>query len=183
MNQIFKITNGFIVPDGTKVFPFLNSKDCMSNLPFDLLDEFSISAGEILQKSKSKIHIHPLVKQVTFVLEGEIIIRMKHQLSSIPYDCKLKKYEAVLTEEGTFYQLNNESDKVCKVLYIVSPAYLFEIVDDQVVYDDAIVLDEGWDQLAQLNWNPEKLINSNMTLENRNLAYQRVKIIKSKYLK
>lgn len=73
MKQVFRIKEGFIVPDGTKIYPFLNAKDSMSSLPFDLLDGFSIAAGEIFPGTQSKIHIHPLITQVTFVLKGKLI--------------------------------------------------------------------------------------------------------------
>ena len=76
MNQLFRIGNTFQIPDGTMVSPFLNAKDVLSDLPFDLLDGFSIAAGEIPSSVKSKIHIHPVVTQVTFVCEGKITITM-----------------------------------------------------------------------------------------------------------
>ena len=47
MKKLFEIRDFFRVPDGTLVAPFLNSKDDNSDLPFDLLNGFSISAGEI----------------------------------------------------------------------------------------------------------------------------------------
>ncbi len=77
MNRIFRIDRGFQVPDGTIVSPFLNSKDSESDLPWDLIEGFSIAAGEIAPNSKSKIHIMSLVQQVTFVLGGKLEVCMK----------------------------------------------------------------------------------------------------------
>ena len=61
MNRVFNIKEGIRVPDGTIVYPFLNSKDSSSDLPFDLLEGFSISAGDISPNTHSKIHVMPLV--------------------------------------------------------------------------------------------------------------------------
>lgn len=62
MKKIFNIEEGFVVPDGTKVYPFLNEKDSMSNLLFDILYGFSIAAGDISTDTRSKIHVHLLVE-------------------------------------------------------------------------------------------------------------------------
>lgn len=179
MNKIFKIVNGFVVQDGTQVFPFLNSKDCMSDLPFDLVEGFSIAAGEIFPLSRSKIHLMPLVTQVTFVLDGNLSIYMKDKISSEQYKLELEKHEAIVTQPGTFFQLVNETKELCRVLYIVSPDYLYDKVDNKVVYDDAIVLNEDWEQLSQLNWNPLDLLNSNITPESRQVAYEKIKLKKN----
>ena len=47
MNRLFKCLDAdfFRVPDGTLVNPFLNPKDNMSGLPWDILDGLSIAAG------------------------------------------------------------------------------------------------------------------------------------------
>lgn len=55
--RIFAIKEWLQVPDQTRVAPFLNAKDCTSSLPYDLLDGFSLAAGEI--DSASLIHIMP----------------------------------------------------------------------------------------------------------------------------
>lgn len=54
----------FIVPDKTRVNPFLNPKDVESGLPWDLLDGLSVAAGFIAPKLKSEIHVHPYTTQV-----------------------------------------------------------------------------------------------------------------------
>ena len=90
-----------------------------------------------------------------------------------------KKHEAIITQPGTFFQLVNEIEELCRVLYIVSPDYLYEKVDNNVVYDDAIVLNEDWKQLSQLNWDPPELLNSNVTTESRQAAYEKIKLKKN----
>jgi len=64
MHRVFSITTPFRVPDGTWVSPFLNAKDSQSDLPFDLLDGFSIAAGVIDPNSCSKIHMMPFVTRL-----------------------------------------------------------------------------------------------------------------------
>lgn len=161
MNQLFTINNFTRVPDGTLVAPFLNSKDSNSGLPVDLLDDISIAAGVIEPGVSSKIHVMPLVTQITFVLQGKINICMKDALNDTPYSQTLGPQQAIITEPGTFFQLINDSAKPCQVLYIVSPAYVFLLAaNGELIYDDAIVLDEDWAALAALHWRPATLRNS-----------------------
>ena len=156
MNRVFTIDRGFQVPDGTIVSPFLNYKDSESDLTWDLVEGFSISAGEIAPNSKSKIHVMPLVQQVTFVLSGKLEVCMKDINTSAPYTLEVSENQAVLTPPGTFLQFINNTDSPCHVLYIVSPPYLFDMEGDQVLYDDSICFDEDWKTLADWNWQPAK---------------------------
>lgn len=172
MNKIFKASDLFNVPDGTKVASLFNSS--ASALQAGRKEGISIAIGEISPGMKSKIHVHPLVAQVTFVLEGEISIYMKDSSSSVRYKLELKKNDAVLTQEGTFFQLVNESENMCRVIYIVTPEFLFETANDKVIYNDAIVLEEDWEELAQLNWKSPALLNSYTTAEARQKALERI---------
>jgi mannose-6-phosphate isomerase-like protein (cupin superfamily) len=175
MNRVFSIKNPIRVPDGTIVYPFLNPKDSTSELPWDLIDDFSISAGEIEARVKSKIHVMPLVTQVTFVLSGSLEVRMKDPGGDACYALQLGPEQAVITRPGTFFQLINHTNEPCRVLYIVSPAYLFELdASGNVVYDDSIVLDEDWDELARLDWQPAKLKDTEVMAEERRQAAERL---------
>lgn len=53
MNHIFTIKTGYRVPEGRVVHPLLNPQDPDSGLPFDLIEGFSIAAGEIAPHSQS----------------------------------------------------------------------------------------------------------------------------------
>jgi len=79
--------------------------------------------------------------------------------------------EAVITEPGAFFQLINNTDQACEVLYIVTPAYLFEMNDHEIAYDDSLVLDESWDDLKMADWRTKKGLP---TLAERRAAYQRL---------
>lgn len=132
-----------------------------------MVGELSLALGEIPPNTVSKIHIHPVVSQLTWVVSGELTIKMKDPSDNAPYILDLKAEESVFTEAGTFFQLINNSSESCRVLYVVSPAFLFEINKDGVVsYNDAIVLDEGWDTLPEIK-NPAK------AKETRNNAWKR----------
>ena len=175
MNRIFSIHGGFKVPDGTVVYPFLNAKDSTSGLPPDLLDGFSIAAGDIGPYTASKIHVMPHVTQVTFVICGDLQIIMKDPRVDEAYQCDLGTQQAVLTQPGTFFQLVNSTAVLARVLYIVSPAYVFEMDSNKnVQYDDAIVLQESWDELSRLNWNPPNLRDSLHSREARHVASDRI---------
>lgn len=164
----------FTVPDGTRVAPLFNSSDIPGRLPLSSKEGISIAMGEILPGVKSKIHVHPLVKQVTCVLEGKICIYMKDCTSSERYRLELTKDEAVLTEEGTFFQLVNESEIVCRVLYIVNPEFLFETADGSIIYNDAVVLERDWQELQDMNWQVPEVLNSKVTPEARNAVCERI---------
>jgi mannose-6-phosphate isomerase-like protein (cupin superfamily) len=153
VNRVFSTAAPFRVPDGTWVSPFLNAKDSQSDLPFHLLDGFSLAAGTIDPNSCSRIHVMPFVTQVTFVRSGKLAVRMKGPDDTEHHILRLAAGQAVLTEPGEFFQLITEGSERCEVLYIVSPAYVFEMSSDRgVVYDDSLVLDENWDCLAAAGW-------------------------------
>ena len=105
----------------------------------------------------SKIHIMPFVTQVTFVRKGNFDIWMKSMRDEAPYSLMLNENQAVLTRPETFIQLRNNGETAAEVLYIVSPAYLFMKDGNEILYDDSVVLDESWQELAELNWKPAKL--------------------------
>lgn len=170
-----------MVPDGTIVSPFLNSKDSESDLPWDLVEGFSLSAGEIAPNSKSKIHVMPLVRQVTFVLSGKLKVCMKNVDTHAPYTLEVSENQAVLTPPGTFLQYINCTDSPCHTLYIVSPPYLFEMEENQVLYDDSICFEEDWKELADSNWQPPRLREANLTAESRRVAAERV-ALKKRYI-
>jgi mannose-6-phosphate isomerase-like protein (cupin superfamily) len=154
MKQVFRVAEPYRVPDGTLVSPFLNCKDSMSGLPFDLLEGFSLAAGTIEPKTRSKIHLMPFVTQVTFVRQGNLRVRMKGPRDDDSYSLNVRTDEAVITEPGTFFQLMNDEPESCEVLYIVSPAFLFEMSNEHVIYDDSVVFEENWNYLKSSSWRP-----------------------------
>jgi hypothetical protein len=175
IERIFQATDGFLVPDGTHVFPFLNSNDVGSGLPPGLLDDFSLAIGEIGGDSCSKIHVHPCVKQVTMVIEGRLDVRMRRDPMGEPVTIHLAQHQAVLTQPGDFLQLINRSRFSCRVIYVVGPAYVFLINDDgQVIYDDAVSLDESWEQLAEFDWKPPGLLEAKVARKRRDDALRRI---------
>ena len=129
--------------------------DSKSGLPIDILSGFSLAAGIIEPKTRSKIHIMPFVTQVTFVRRGTLQVRMKGPHDEKSYSRHVQADQAVLTEAGTFLQLINKGSEPCEVLYILSPAYVFEKSGGKVVYDDSVVLEESWHSLKSKGWNPK----------------------------
>jgi mannose-6-phosphate isomerase-like protein (cupin superfamily) len=162
------------VQDGTKVFSLLNCRDSNSGLPVNLLEDFSLAAGEIEPHRHSKIHVMPLVTQVTFVLQGELEALMKDADQIAPYSLRLKAEQAILTRPGTFLQFRNHTPVPCRVLYIVSPAYVFLMEGGRVAYDDSVVLEEDWEELKEVQWEPERLRQAGLNLEVRQAAIQRL---------
>jgi mannose-6-phosphate isomerase-like protein (cupin superfamily) len=170
LKRIFSVGKGVQVPDGTRIFSLLNCRDSNSGLPGNLLEDFSLAAGEIEPGRDSKIHVMPLVTQATFVLQGELEVWMKDVDQLEPYSLRLKAEQAILTRPGTFLQFRNHTPVPCRVLYVVSPAYVFLMEGGRVAYDDSVVLEEDWEELKRVNWMPEKLQTSGITIEARRAA-------------
>jgi mannose-6-phosphate isomerase-like protein (cupin superfamily) len=146
MQHVFTIRGGIAVPDGTTVFPFLSPHDDTSGLGWGLFEGFSIAAGEVAPHTASAIHALPRATQVTFVLEGTLTAHMRGTEGGAPYTLRLGPQEACLTLPGERLQLANETDTAVRVLYIVSPAYRFEVDSEgRVTHEDAVLL-EDWDR-------------------------------------
>jgi hypothetical protein len=191
MNRLFecKDTGFFRVPDGTLVNPFLNPRDIMSGLPWDLLDGLSIAAGVIDAGVVSEIHVHPYITQITLLISGQLKIHMKDPGTSDPrYTIDLRQPRptgasgfttaATLASPGTFFQLDNSCGaEPAKVLYLTNPAYVFEpgeTTDAVPVYDDAVTVGTDWEKLAAQNWNPPELQNPAYSYAARQQAIQRL---------
>lgn len=170
MKRIFSVGKGVRVPDGTRIFSLLNCRDSASGLPGNLLEDFSLALGVIEPNHRSKIHVMPLVTQVTFVLQGELEAWMKDPDQPAPYSLRLEAEQAILTRPGTFLQLRNHAPAPCRVLYVVSPAYVFLMEGGRVAYDDSVVLEEDWEELKKVDWVPKKLQTSGITFEARRAA-------------
>lgn len=158
MREVFRRSQPFLVPDGTLLSPFLSPLDSESGLPGEVataLSEVSIAEGLLPSATKSRIQFHPHTCLITFVLDGELTVRMQGPRDDYRTPLLLSPGEAVITERGSYLQLINDSSTECRVLYIVTPAYVFLLEGDVVEYDDAVVLDDGWDALRERDWRPE----------------------------
>ena len=154
MRRVFRRGRGATVRDGTRVYPFLNPADSTNDLPLELLSGASVALGGLRPGQASKIHMHPLVTLVVWVISGCLSLKLKDRQSSTPYTLRLRAEDGAMARPGTFMQLLNASAAPCRVLYVVSPAYVFLKLGDRILYDDAIVFDAGWDELARLRWRP-----------------------------
>jgi hypothetical protein len=152
MRRILRRGRGTTVPDGTRVYPFLNPLDSTNDLPLEPLSEASVALGELRPGQASKIHMHPLVTMMVWVVRGRLSLRLKDRHSNKPYTLRLRAEDGAVVRPGTFLQLVNESRTRCRVLYIVTPPYVFLEAQGKILYDDAIVLDANWDELARLRW-------------------------------
>jgi hypothetical protein len=90
-----------------------------------------------------------------------------------PYSLRLEAEQAILTRPGTFLQFRNHTGLSCRLLYIVSPAYLFVMEKGRLVYDDSVVLEEDWEELEKINWNTGKLYSLDSIRKNRQAAKER----------
>jgi hypothetical protein len=191
MNRLFECleANFFKVPDGTLVNPFLNPKDIMSGLPWDILDGLSIAAGYINPGDVSEIHVHSFISQITLLVSGALDIHMKDPGNAdAPYILPLKlptptgkpgfTTAATLGSPGTFFQLDNSrGSEPARVLYLAIPSYLYEpgkTPDAPPIYDDAVTVGSDWKRLADLNWNPPELCDPARSYAARQNALQRL---------
>jgi quercetin dioxygenase-like cupin family protein len=155
MKRVFRPGDFFTVPDGTEVSAFLNATDStIADIPSDVPEGMSIAAGRIAPGARSKIHVHPAVTQVTYVLSGDLTVKMKGATDAQPYVLEAAAGSAVISEPGALLQLCNESEQSVEVLYIVAPSYVLEVDDDgQVVYDDSVLVAEDWSALDPDDWD------------------------------
>jgi hypothetical protein len=180
VKRIFRRGRGTTVPDGTRVYPFLNPADSTSELPLDLFSGASVALGELQPGQSSKIHMHPLVTLMIWVVSGHLSLKLKDRLSNTPYTLKLRAEDGAVALPGTFLQLLNETRTSCRVLYVVSPAYVFLQVGRKILYDDAIVLDASWDELSRLRWRPACVPKLAAVRAARALALRKLDALKAK---
>ena len=158
MNRVFRRGPGNLVPDGTKVHPYLNPTDSTNDLPVSLFEGVSLALGEILPAQISKIQVHPFVTMVIWVIAGRLQLKMKDGRQPGAYILELGPEDGAVALPGTFFQLINRQSESCRALYVVSPPYVFLRAEDgKVLFDDAIVLDSDWKTLADQNWQPRAL--------------------------
>lgn len=176
MNRLFSVGRLFPIPDGTRVGPFLNPFDVNEKeLPLSVFSGMSIAAGELDPRAESRIHFHPIVAQVTWVIEGQLVVKMKEEGQEDAYRLDVNPQEAVLMKPCTFFQLiNPSSTSVVRVLYIVSPAYVFDKDKSKVRYDDARVLKETWDELGRHDWKVRPPVNLAVVEQQRRNAIDRI---------
>ncbi|NML39689.1 cupin domain-containing protein [Chitinophaga sp. G-6-1-13] len=175
MNKIYRIENGVVVPDGTTVYEIIGPiQSKLARLP--IIDAESLAYGELDPGEKSHVHVHPIITHLTWVVSGTLTVGMKDAASNDMYYIEVKERETVLTQPGTFFQLINNSDKQCQVLYIVAPAFIFEVNEQgEVLYNDQIVLDLSWDQLRQQHWQIPELQDIAKITAAREASLQRLK--------
>lgn len=143
LNRIFRRGKGAIVPDGTRVYPYLNPLDSTSGLPAGLFGGASVALGVIRSRQRSRIQMHPLVTVIFWVVSGRLRIQLKDHV------LKLGPENGAVALPGTYLQLINPGARQCRVLYIVSPPYVFLKRKRKVVYDDAMVFGYEWDRLPR----------------------------------
>lgn len=151
MRKIFSLGEGFNVPDGTFIHSIIDPR--VTNQ-----EDVSFTFGRIPAGITSKIHVHPVIKQLTWIVSGKLTIKMKDSISDAPYTLELAKNQMALTEAGTFFQMSNKSNEECSVIYVNVPGFVFEMGSDgSVLYNDAIVFDQNWEELPKTDWNVEQL--------------------------
>jgi mannose-6-phosphate isomerase-like protein (cupin superfamily) len=181
MNRVFEPRHFSIVPDGTEVSAFLNATDTnQPDLPLGALAEMSIAAGRVRPRLHSAVHVLPVVTQVTYVVAGELTVRMKERDASASYDLRVKAGQAVVTRPGTLLQLRNDGNAVAQALYIVSPSFVFELNAGAVVYDDAVVVAKSWKALEDRgDAVPALTIPASETNARRDAAKRRLAAVKA----
>lgn len=139
LNRVFR-PGGFVpAPDGTEVDAFLNPADARTARLPGMPEGVGLAAGRIGPGVTSAIHVHPVVTQVTYVVAGELTVRMRESEGVAPLECAVGPGEAVVAEPGMPIQFANRTETAVHVLYVTSPAY---VTSDEDGYDDAILLDD-----------------------------------------
>jgi len=158
MKKVFSIPPPILVPDGTELHEIIGPR-ALGELGKGMRvnDGVSLALGKLPTGIKSKVHVHPVVWHFAWVRRGILTVKMKDESCEDPYRLEVPEQHGVLTEPGTFFQLLNETDELCEVFYIVGPGFVFEASEGAVRYNDAVVFDQSWDELKDLNWRPPGL--------------------------
>jgi hypothetical protein len=166
--------------DGTRVAPVLNPWDANAHsIALDAFAGASLAVGEILPGHASRPHLHPLVTQLTWVLDGRLHVRMKEPSAPEPYELDVGTGAGVLTEPMTFLQLvNADATRTARVLYVVTPAYVHLPGEDG--YDDAVVFDASWDELARGGFSTRVIGDRDLIRRNRASAQDRLAVVRSR---
>jgi mannose-6-phosphate isomerase-like protein (cupin superfamily) len=174
MKQLFKVEDGIKVPDGTMVHPIIGPRQ-MFEARIGMFEHMSLVMGDLPPKTESGIHIHPICEHLTWVISGCLTVRMKDPSVEQPYTLEVSENQLVLTRAGTFFQLINHSDKPVKTLYGCAPAYVFELdADGNIVYNDQIVPNKSWEELAKMNWQLPEMTDLALIRKNRAAALKRM---------
>ena len=105
---------------------------------------------------------------------------MKEDGANEFYDLALNPGQAVLTKPRTLLQLRNEGSATAAVLYIVSPSYVVEMDADTVVYDDAVVVANSWEELEARAYDvPALAISATEAEARRDEAKRRLAAMKA----
>lgn len=175
MDRIYRIEQGVVVPDGTTVYEIIGPiQSKLAHLP--IIEAESLAYGELDPGEKSHVHVHPIITHLTWVVSGTLTVGMKDVANPDMYYLEVNERETVLTEPGTFFQLLNNSGKQCQVLYIVAPAFIYEVDQEgKVLYNDQIVLDLSWDELKQQHWEIPELKDLDKIKAEREASLRRLK--------
>ena len=121
MNRAFSARGFFTVPDGTDVSPFLNATDVMQDdVPWARWARWALPRAAFLPDPLMDSR-PPVVVQVTYVVSGQLNIRMKEFETADPHDLRAIAGQRSSLRPGTLFQLRNDADAPAEVLYIVSP--------------------------------------------------------------
>ncbi len=179
-DRVYKIEDGFEVPDKTMVFPIFGPRQ-QQLAGLEISDYMSLAMGELEKLETSSIHVHPLVAHLTWVMSGSLSVKMKDPENNEAYRLDLNPMQAVYTAPGTFFQLINRGVDTCKILYQVAPAFVFDMTPEgEVRYNDAIVLSGySWEKLKEMNWKiPELDIDLAQVKAERQAAINRMNNLK-----
>ena len=182
MDRIFEAGEYFTVPDGTDVSAFLNGTDVtQKDLPWEALGDVSIASGRVRAGVHSWVHVHPVVTQVTYVVGGQLTVRMKDVGEPGFYDNTITSGQAVVARPGTLFQLRNDADLDASVLYIVSPSYVFLMTGEVVEYDDAMLVTRTWEELLEQDYQlPQLSIDLTDVWARRDAARRSLKLMKER---
>ncbi|MGD9764366.1 MAG: cupin domain-containing protein [Candidatus Binatia bacterium] len=177
----FRAESFFTGDDGTQVSPFLNPRDAMSAVPWDLLHGFSLAMGRLAPGEQSAIHVHPFVERVVVVLSGALELLLKDVEDPEPYRIALAAHDAAVMRPGSFQQLRNPGPQRTDLLYVVSPPFQFEPGSGgDPLYTDAIVVGRSWEALQANGWTAPKLSDPAASFDARQCSVERVQRMKAR---
>jgi len=147
VNEVLHADAYAAVADGTEVAALLNATRGPA-----INGDLSLANGRLAPGTRSAVHFHPVVTQLTYVLTGTLTVWMQGKDNPEPYRLAADRGGTIVTQPGTLLQLGNETEAIATVLYVVTPGYLQDLD-----FDDAVIAGPSWDKLHTTQLDRETL--------------------------
>jgi mannose-6-phosphate isomerase-like protein (cupin superfamily) len=145
-----------VAPDGIPIhlvlcdFHTAGQEAAMGTMRFLGVAEGRIAPGEW------GVHAHGSLEQVSYVLEGEVVVRMRDTRGGPVHRVQLKRGQALVTLPTQSLSFANVGETAARVLFVCSPPYPADDSDTLVLHRDGEAAGPGTERLPAASAGPEE---------------------------